>query len=221
MKIKNRLKELRNEEKITLKELSNKTNFSLTQLNRIENHNASFTEEQIIKLAVFFNVSTDYLLGVSDKKIIKNSALIPIVTKVNIDDTLTKFTIDTKKYKMADIDNVEGRFWLVSTMFKFLFLKNRTETTRVYSELLINSNINVNDIRNNDYVYIAYKNEKNEILSRVFQLIRFSDPEKNENDKENMLLMLDIDYEFHQFKLRDINKKWLLVGKVEVIVTFQ
>lgn len=70
--MKNRLKHLRTLKGITLRELSEKVNISYVTLSRYENGHQQIIDENLITLSQFFDVSTDYLLGVSD--IIKPSS---------------------------------------------------------------------------------------------------------------------------------------------------
>lgn len=70
--IKERLEDLRNRRKLTLKELSEKTSVDYSTLSRIENGNVKKVgDDVLLKLARFFGVSTDFLLGITnvpDKK---------------------------------------------------------------------------------------------------------------------------------------------------------
>ena len=63
-----RLRKLRKENNYTLKELANKFNSSKMAFSNYENDNRRPNMELIIKLADFFNVTTDYLLGKTDEK---------------------------------------------------------------------------------------------------------------------------------------------------------
>ena len=62
----NRLKELRKTFGISQKELAKKCGLSLGGIQGYEQQVNSPISEALIKLANFFNVSTDYLLGLSD-----------------------------------------------------------------------------------------------------------------------------------------------------------
>ena len=57
------LKELREEKGLTLLALSKLVDISDSSLGRWEHGQADIKSEQLIVLADFFNVSTDYLLG--------------------------------------------------------------------------------------------------------------------------------------------------------------
>ncbi len=61
-----RIKSLRKERKLTLLTLAEATGLSKSAINRWENNKADINGEAIVKLAIFFNVSADYLLGISD-----------------------------------------------------------------------------------------------------------------------------------------------------------
>ena len=70
--IRERLEDLRNRRKLTLKEVSEKTGIDYSTLSRIENGNVKKVgDDVLLKLARFFGVSTDFLLGITnvpDKK---------------------------------------------------------------------------------------------------------------------------------------------------------
>ena len=69
---KERLEALRNRRKLTLKEVAEKTGVDYSTLSRIENGNVKKVgDDVLLKLARFFGVSTDFLLGITnvpDKK---------------------------------------------------------------------------------------------------------------------------------------------------------
>ena len=62
----NRLKMLRERENLTVRDLGKLTNISYGSISMMENGDRSITEENLKIFAKFFNVSTDYLLGLSD-----------------------------------------------------------------------------------------------------------------------------------------------------------
>ena len=57
------LKELRKKYHLTQKELANSLNLDPSSISKYESSNAAPSPEILLKLANFFNVSTDYLLG--------------------------------------------------------------------------------------------------------------------------------------------------------------
>lgn len=59
-----RLKELRCEKGLSIQALSRETNISSSSLCRWENSQNDIKATQVIILAKYFNVSTDYLLGI-------------------------------------------------------------------------------------------------------------------------------------------------------------
>ncbi len=61
-----RLKELRQEKNLTIKQLSNLVKIGSSSLCRWENQQADIKGSQLIELARFFKVTTDYLLGLED-----------------------------------------------------------------------------------------------------------------------------------------------------------
>ena len=69
----NRLRELRNNQRLTVRELADKVNISYPTISRLETGTVNFNEQYLTILADFFGVSSDYLLGRSD---IKNTQII-------------------------------------------------------------------------------------------------------------------------------------------------
>ena len=61
-----RLKELRKERKVTQKELANALGCSQSMVAQWESHKNKPTEDFIVKTAKYFDVSTDYMLGLID-----------------------------------------------------------------------------------------------------------------------------------------------------------
>lgn len=61
-----RLKDLRNQEKLTQKQLAEKINVTHVSISGYESGNRSPDTDTLQRLADFFGVSTDYLLGRSD-----------------------------------------------------------------------------------------------------------------------------------------------------------
>ena len=60
------LKELRIDKNISIQELSRKVGLGSSSISRWENNQADIKSEQLIVLAKFFDVTTDYLLGLED-----------------------------------------------------------------------------------------------------------------------------------------------------------
>lgn len=67
MKYKNKIKELREEHNLSQKKLASIIGYSQSVLCDWENQKVEPTSTPIIKLALFFDVSTDYLLGLEDE----------------------------------------------------------------------------------------------------------------------------------------------------------
>lgn len=61
-----RLRELRTENKISIEKLSELTGIGSASISRWENNLADIRSDQLIILAKYFDVSTDYLLGLVD-----------------------------------------------------------------------------------------------------------------------------------------------------------
>lgn len=64
----NNLKSLRNEKKLTVRELAEQVNINYATLSRMENEKQSLDDKSIHELTKFFDVTADYLLGLSPHK---------------------------------------------------------------------------------------------------------------------------------------------------------
>ena len=62
----NRIKQLRNEKNINQNVLAKVLGLEIAGISKLETERVPLKDEYIIKLADYFNVSTDYLLGKSD-----------------------------------------------------------------------------------------------------------------------------------------------------------
>ena len=61
-----RLKELREERDLSMKKLSELVNIGIASISRWEKELTIVNADQLIVFAKFFNVTTDYLLGLTD-----------------------------------------------------------------------------------------------------------------------------------------------------------
>lgn len=66
----NRLKELRKDKKITIRGLADKMKINRTTLSNIENENHTANSTQLISLSEQLGASIDYILGISDVRMI-------------------------------------------------------------------------------------------------------------------------------------------------------
>lgn len=64
----NRLKELRKEKRLTLRELADKLNMTHSSISMMELGQRGISNENLIAFCNFFDVSSDYLLGLSDQR---------------------------------------------------------------------------------------------------------------------------------------------------------
>lgn len=72
----NRIKQLRNEENINQDVLAKLLGLEVAGISKLETGRVPLKDEYIIKLAEYFNVSTDYLLGKSDiREVDQNSEI--------------------------------------------------------------------------------------------------------------------------------------------------
>ena len=75
----NRLKFLRNEKGESLEKIAKYLNVTLQTISNYELEKRDMTPDTIIKLAEYYNVSTDYLLGKTDKRTTSNSSAVVLV----------------------------------------------------------------------------------------------------------------------------------------------
>ena len=62
----NRLKELRKEKRLTLRELAEQLHMTNSSISMMENEQRGISNDNLKTFCDFFNVSSDYLLGISD-----------------------------------------------------------------------------------------------------------------------------------------------------------
>lgn len=97
-----RLKKLRENDNITIEKLSNVIGCSMRTIQRYENEHTPPDTYNLIKIATFFNTTTDYLLGLSSKKL-----------ELELTDKRS-FFIEYLSSKLQDIDTSEVYYWIFS-----------------------------------------------------------------------------------------------------------
>ncbi len=80
--IKNRIRDLREDMDLRQIDVSNSTGIDQKTLSNYETGKTNPDSYAIIKLAEFFHVSTDYLLGYSDSNILTNDDIIEKLDKI-------------------------------------------------------------------------------------------------------------------------------------------
>ena len=80
--VQNRLKELRQEKRLTLRDLAEKIGIDHTAISRIENGGRNLSDDDIVKICQFFECSADYLLCLSD---VRTIAVLPAVAAPKLD----------------------------------------------------------------------------------------------------------------------------------------
>lgn len=115
----NRLKFLRNEKKKTLEDIANFLNVTLQTISNYENEKRDMSPTTIIKLAQYFNVSTDYLLGKTDirnSELSSNFKLLPVYGQISagvpnwaVENIEGHLPVDIELMK---IDNLQDYFFL-------------------------------------------------------------------------------------------------------------
>lgn len=88
-----RLRKLREEKKLTLEELSEELCISKSLLWDLEQGRRRVHGELLLKIALYFKVSTDYLLGLSDKQSEKNG----LSVQYNLDPEITSILTKSKE----------------------------------------------------------------------------------------------------------------------------
>lgn len=111
----NRLKLLREERKMKQEELAKILSMSTSAIGMYERNEREPNNELTIKLADFFNVSTDYLLGKSDIRNSKNS-----------DSDKLVITLSTKDYPNITIEQKKQ----IEAFAKFILKDNKKSDTK-------------------------------------------------------------------------------------------
>lgn len=103
-----RIKELRTEKGVTQKEIATQTGISRSVISEYEAGKAEPTANVVIKLADFFDVSTDYLLGRSDDLGAVNS--VPVVPQFSEEDreVLSLFHTLTPEYQAVALNTLRS-----------------------------------------------------------------------------------------------------------------
>ena len=63
-----RIRELREDNDVLQKDIAKLLNTTQQHYSRIENGTTEITADRVVALAKFYNVTSDYILGLSDKK---------------------------------------------------------------------------------------------------------------------------------------------------------
>lgn len=99
----NRLRELRQEKDISQKELAKMLKVQNSAISKYETGRVALSDETIRKLTGIFDVSADYLLGISDIKkepVLKRQALPPVQQELlkSVDDLSADETKKVREY---------------------------------------------------------------------------------------------------------------------------
>lgn len=93
----NRIKQLRNEKNINQDVLAKLLGLEIAGVSKLETGRVPLKDEYIIKLADFFNVSTDFLLNKSDVRNVESSK--KNTNKIEIDISIDDYTHITDEQK--------------------------------------------------------------------------------------------------------------------------
>jgi transcriptional regulator with XRE-family HTH domain len=97
----NRLRVLRKEKHLTLRELSEIVNISFSNIAMLERGERNFTADTVKSFAEFFNVSSDYLLGLSD---IRNAQI--TTQTINVDSVDVEILNEVKELQNKDKEDL-------------------------------------------------------------------------------------------------------------------
>lgn len=100
----NRVKELREEMGWTQKYLGSVLNVKNSAISKYENGRATLTEDTIIKLAKLFNVTSDYILGLSDYRNFDQ-----LISETNRSSSVLYVNEPVTSYGVADDTSEEGK----------------------------------------------------------------------------------------------------------------
>lgn len=104
----NKIKELRELNKETQEELGKLLNVSKATISKYENGSVDVSNDTLIKLANHFNVTTDYLLGRTDKPNEKNIEDEKLIIAARSDVDLSELTEDEQKYILDFIKMIKN-----------------------------------------------------------------------------------------------------------------
>ena len=132
----NRLKELRQEKKLSQKEIAETLGFSLRSFQRMENGESQIKPEKAQKLADYFGVSVGYLLGYNDNldMVLKGRGtdmadLPSVLVATRIDFLNDKKEIEKlKRETLASIQFIES---IVSTLARYEMAKEGTYSLKL------------------------------------------------------------------------------------------
>lgn len=95
----NRLKQLRNEKNLTTRELAEIYGVSHASISRAETGDRNLNEQDIAFFTKFFNVSADYLLGISNER----TNTIQVIDMVNTPNGVSQVQLEILK-RVEDLD---------------------------------------------------------------------------------------------------------------------
>lgn len=132
----NRLKELRQEKKLSQKEIAESLGFSLRSFQRMENGESQIKPEKAKQLADYFGVSVGYLLGYNDNldMVLKGRGtdladLPSVLVATRIDFLNDKKEIEKlKRETLASIQFIES---IVSTLARYEIAKEGTYSLKL------------------------------------------------------------------------------------------
>jgi len=144
----NNLRALRNDKNLTLRELSQKVSVNYVTLGKLEREETSFNNDYIRILSDFFNVSADYLLGLSKIKY-KGDYLKPIPLYNLSDELLDHLPL----FNLPEVTKLDDLMYLKLDFNVNIVVIN---TTFYPNDVLLLKLIkNKNDILPNTFYFIA------------------------------------------------------------------
>jgi SOS-response transcriptional repressor LexA len=160
----NNLKKLRIDKNLTVRELSSLVNINYATLSRLENEESHFNNDYIKVLSGFFNVTSDYLLGITDSlnqtrrfdKAIQ-AEKIPVYSLIfGGENKLRKENLIDEEFAPA-VDNLEKCVYMLAS--------NEYKSEGIFKgDLLL---VRLTDVIEAGLVVVARKNEPGEVRRLV------------------------------------------------------
>lgn len=171
-----RIKELRTEMHKSLRDVANDLNISYSSLSKYERGDQQPSYETLIRIANYFNVTTDYLMGITNSKSLENRN---ICDQLNLSDEaiqkLKQLPLVVDKYNGISLSDILN-FIIIQPEFKhllksILLYKIRTPADWCNMENYLNKDnttpVSQHQIKEIDKLYIIQ--QFNNILSHVLE----------------------------------------------------
>ena len=179
--LKNNIKLLRKEKNITIRDLESKIHINRATLSRMENGKQNISDEYLNSLATFFNVSTDYLLGLTENTS-TNISEIGISNKTGFSTLTVENILNLSAEHKIILDKIINELLKSDLLEKFEELKennikliNLYQTDSIYNKLVEDEELTYNTIDNADELNgkFIFKDEYSKLLLFEIKYIFF------------------------------------------------